>query len=411
MIAFHYPPYRGSSGIQRTLKFTRFLPEHGWDPVVLSASPMAYPQVGQDQMGEIPSSVPVTRAFALDTARHMAIGGRYVRWMAQPDRWVSWWVGGVPAGLRLIRRYRPQVLWSTHPIATAHLIGLTLRRLTGIPWVADFRDSMLEDEYPEDKLTRWSYQWVEEKVVRYSSRMVFTTEAARRMYLERYDGLRRDRCVVIPNGFDEEDFECLRPSNGAVKTRDGAIRLLHSGLIYPGERDPRAFFRALARLKGDGEIDGSKLIVDLRASGSEAYYESIIRDLGIADLVKLLPGVSYREALQDCIEADGLILMQAASCNHLIPAKAYEYLRIRKPILALTSTDGDTAGLLREIGGATIVDLADEKAIHGALPRFLRMVREKTHPLPDASRIYVYDRRNQARELGVCLSELIHADS
>ena len=89
MIAYHYPPMRGSSGIQRTLKFSHYLPQSGWGPVMLSAHPRAYANPGDDQMGDIPSSVPVTRAFALDTARHLAIGGRYAGFMALPDRWAS----------------------------------------------------------------------------------------------------------------------------------------------------------------------------------------------------------------------------------------------------------------------------------------------------------------------------------
>src|SRR5207245_1090808 len=127
-----YPPLRGSSGIQRTLQFSRYLPEQGWHPLILTASLKAYAQVGNELLGEIPPHVPVKRAFALDTARHFTFRGSYLRWMALPDRWVSWWLGGVSAGLRLVQRHRPALMWSTYPIATAHLIGLTLHRLTGI---------------------------------------------------------------------------------------------------------------------------------------------------------------------------------------------------------------------------------------------------------------------------------------
>ena len=146
MIAFHYPPFCGGSGVLRTLKFSHYLPEHGWKPIILSASPRAYSQLGNDQVGGIPASAVVTRGFALDAARHLAIRGRYLKWVAQPDRWASWWLGAVPLGLYLIRRYKPEVIWSTYPIATAHLIGLTLKLMTGIPWIADCRDSMTEDD-------------------------------------------------------------------------------------------------------------------------------------------------------------------------------------------------------------------------------------------------------------------------
>ena len=139
MIAFHFPPMQGSSGLQRTLKFARYLPDHGWQPIVLSAGAGVYQATSDAQLNEIGSTAVVRRAFALDAARHLAIHGAYPSWLALPDRWASWWLGAVPAGLALIRRYRPDVIWSTFPIATAHLIGLTLARMSGLPWVADFR--------------------------------------------------------------------------------------------------------------------------------------------------------------------------------------------------------------------------------------------------------------------------------
>src|SRR5262249_45774878 len=138
---------------QRTLKFSDYLREHGWSPVVLTVSPRAYEKVSDDQLKEIPADVPVERAFCLDTARHLAVRGRYFRWMVQPDRWVTWWFDGVRRALGIARRSRPDAIMSTYPIASAHLIASTTARLTGIPWLADFRDSMTEPGYPRDPLT------------------------------------------------------------------------------------------------------------------------------------------------------------------------------------------------------------------------------------------------------------------
>src|SRR4051812_8923822 len=142
LVAYHFPPVQGSSGLQRTLKFAQYLPSFGWQAAVLTAHPRAYEHVTADQVDDIPASTFVRRAFALDTARHLSIRGAYPRALALPDRWVSWWFGAVPAGLALIRRFKPDVIWSTFPIATAHLVGLTLAHLTRLPWVADFRDAM-----------------------------------------------------------------------------------------------------------------------------------------------------------------------------------------------------------------------------------------------------------------------------
>ena len=409
MIAFHYPPCRGSSGIQRTLKFSRYLPDYGWQPIILTAHPKAYPLVGNDQIHEIRDDIVVRRAFSLDTSQHLSMRGAYAKWMALPDRWVSWWIGALYAGLRLIRQHQPDIIWSTYPIATAHLIGLTLHYLSRIPWVVDFRDSMTEDEYPRDAVTRQSYRWIEKQAIRYGSRFVFTAASTRQMYLQRYSELRPDQCLVVSNGYDEDDFKTLSFSRAAETCTSRPVRLLHAGLIYPEERDPRPFFRALSRLKSEGYIEARHLQVDLRAAGSDDYYAAVIKDLGIDDIVHLLPALPYRQSLQDCADADALLLFQAASCNHQIPAKAYEYLRLRKPILALAPAEGDTAALLRDNGGATIVNLHDEQAVYHAMPQFLQAVQDSIHPLPDTEKVKRYDRHYQTSVLAKCLYQL--ADS
>lgn len=406
MVAFHYPPCSQSSGIHRTLKFSRYLPKTGWNPIVLSAHPRAYESRSDDQLHDIPSGVPVVRAFALDTSRSLALRGYYPRWMALPDRFVSWWLGAVPAGLRLIRRHRPDAIWSTYPIATAHLIGLTLHRLTGLPWVADFRDSMVEDTYPRDRVQRRMFRWIERQVVRHAARIVFTAESTRRMYLDRYPTLPAERCLLIPNGYDEEDFASLTRGGRAADGAERPLQLVHTGVIYPEERDPTAFFAALARLKRDGRIDAKRVRINLRASGFEDRYARALRELGIDDIVRLTPHLPYRQTLQECSDSDALLLLQGASCNHQIPAKAYEYLRAQRPIVALTADEGDTAALLKRTGGATIVDLADEAAIYAAFPDLLNVIRAGTHPLPAMGEVERFSRQQQASVLAQALSAL-----
>jgi len=404
IIAYHFPPCTGSSGLLRSLKFCRYLPEFEWQPAVLTLHPRAYETLDPAGDAAVPRDVPVVRAFALDTKKHLGFRGAYLDGMALPDRWVTWLFGAIPSGLSAIHRHKIEVIFSTFPITTAILAGLVLHRVTGKPWVVDLRDSMTEDDYPRDPRTRRVRRWVERMAMRYASRVIFTAASTRRMYLERYPNLLPENCLLIPNGYDEEDFANLTAAPSRPLPTDRPVRLLHTGLIYPEERDPRPFFRALARLKQGGELSAASLAITLRAPGTEDFYQRMIQDLGIADLVQLRPHVPYRQALQECAEADGLLLFQAANCDHQIPAKAYEYLRLRKPVLALTTYTGDTAALLNEVSGATILNLADEEEIFLGFPGFLEALRSGTHPLPDAQRIQRYTRRNQAGELARCLS-------
>ncbi|MEP6606550.1 MAG: glycosyltransferase, partial [Nitrosospira sp.] len=206
MIAFHFPPLRGSSGIQRTLKFSKYLSEYGWEPILLTAQSRAYSSTSNDLVGEIENLASVHRAFALDTSRHLSVLGHYPNILALPDRWVSWWLGAIPLGLSLIRKYRPDIIWSTYPIATAHLIGLSLCRLTGIPWVADLRDPMTDVNYPPNRLTRRIYQWIEKKTIIHCTRAVFTTPGAISAYKARFPQVPSARLCLIENGYDEENF-------------------------------------------------------------------------------------------------------------------------------------------------------------------------------------------------------------
>ena len=406
LVAFHFPPQSGSSGLLRSLKFSRYLPEFGWQPLVLSADPRAYESTDPQNGTNLPSALPVIRAFALDTKRHLGFRGGYLDWMALPDRWVSWLFGAVPAGLLAIRKYRLDAILSTFPISTAILIGFLLHRLSGKPWIVDLRDSMTEDGYPKDPTERRVRLWIERNAVRHASRIIFTADATRRMYLDRYPELSRDRCLVIPNGYDEEDFASLteRPPTPILPAQ--LVSLLHTGLVYPEERDPRPFFQALSRLKQENTISPRTLRIVFRAAGSEDLFQQIVNALGISDLIEFQPHVPYRQALQECADADGLLIFQAANCDHQIPAKAYEYLRLHKPLFALTSYSGNTAALLNEAGGSTIVNLADQNEIYRAFPSFLNAVRTATHPLPHPETVQQYARRSQAQMLADCLNDL-----
>ena len=406
MVAYHFPPMRGSSGIQRTLKFAQYLPRFGWAPLILSAHPRAYARTGTDQLAEIAADMPVRRAFALDTSRHLALRGKYLGALALPDRWCTWLLGAVPSGLLMIHKYRPQVIWSTYPIATAHLIGLVLHRVTGLPWVADFRDPMTDEGYPPDPSMRRVYQWIERLTLQNCTRAVFSTPGTIRDHLRRFPQVPPDRFTLIENGFDEENFAAAAAGLQSCRTPDEPLMLVHSGIIYPSERDPVPFFVALSSLLTKGLISASTLQVVLRATAHDDFLHPLITQHGIGAIVRLEPPVSYREALKEMLDADGLLILQAANCNSQIPAKLYEYLRAQRPVLALTDAAGDTAACLLDAGIDTMAPLDDAVAIETCLLRFLALLRDGNAPVTTMSEVAQRSRVGRTQELAALLDNL-----
>lgn len=384
MIAFHFPPQAGSSGIQRTLRFVQHLPALGWQPLVLSASPHAYDKTDADLLADVPADTVVRRAFALDTARHLQFRRRYLGWMARPDRWISWKFDAIRQGLEMIEAYKPDVIWSTYPIATAHVIASALHQKSGLPWVADFRDPMAQDGYPTDPRTWQSFQRIEADAAARARFCVFTTPGAARLYQQRYPGM-AERMVVLENGYDEESFLSAPNASVAPLASGRPLVMLHSGIVYPSERDPTQLFEALGRLKQAGTLMPQELRIRFRASVHDDLLKSLAQTHQVQDFIEVCPAIAYRDALAEMLEVDALLVMQASNCNAQIPAKVYEYLRAGKPVLGLTDPDGDTAGALRSAGLNDVVRLDSADDIALALPAVVQRIREgkaaQAHPM------------------------------
>jgi len=397
MVAFHFPPFARSSGSIRTLSFVRRLLEHNWQPIVLTAKPSAYPEVDERTLAAIPSSVRVVRAAGLDVARHLAIFGRYPAWLATPDRWNTWALAAFMAGLAWIRRERPSLIWATFPIASAVLVAVALHRATKVPLIVDLRDPMLYEGWPENPWIRATYARIERRAAALASAVIVTTPSARRLYTERYSQLPASRFMTITNGVDDTMNVEARPN---CATRSEPIVLVHSGLMEIPDRDPTAFFRAIAMLCQQGDVDHHMLRVTLRATGRDDDYRRQVAELEISDVVSVEGRISHQEALEEMRCADGLILFQGAPCNRQIPAKAYEYLACRRPIIGLVDSLGDTHELIAgQWQVPYVADMSSVPAIADVLRKFIADFRRNNAFIPDESWVEKHSRAQGARQL------------
>ena len=399
MVAFHFPPQAGSSGILRTLNFVKYLPNNGWSPTVLTASAHAHEEQRNDLVGAIPPRTRILRAFALDAARHLSIKHKYPQVLALPDRWSTWWVRAVVLGLREIWQQRPQLIWSTYPITTAHLIGGTLARLSGLPWVADFRDPMVSPAHPAHKLQRAVWQWLEAHTLRHATACVFTTQRAASAYSQRYPAA-AGKCLVIENGYDEDAFTDVQPDR--CGTPADTLLLLHSGLIYPKDRNPSTFFEAVKGLIAAGTLDRNRLRIRFRAPHHDDEVKAFAAQHGLADVVEVAPPVPYRKAIAEMMAADLLLVFQGSYFNTQIPAKIYEYLRAQRPVFAVLDPTGDTAAQLRQFDAVFYGDIASQADIANSLTTFLIIMGKESMQAALSSnlqKVKKYSRVEQAKYL------------
>src|SRR5262245_46696232 len=245
MVAYHFPPEGTSSGVLRTLKFCKYLPAYGWTPHVLTLRERAYPVTDNRLLAQVPANAVIHRTRGGDVAKMIGVRGRYPGVFAVPDRHANWFPFGVITGLRAIRSQRLTALFSTSPHPTAHLIAATLRRLTHIPWVADFRDPWIEEGlYPRPGSLRCRVEsHLERLVVNTADRITVTTPPFRHDLLQRYPGLSPSKVHVLFNGYDEDDFAGLK-----TEARTDRLEILHAGGVAPDFRDPSPLLRAVASL-------------------------------------------------------------------------------------------------------------------------------------------------------------------
>lgn len=410
LICFYFPPMQGSTGSLRAASFARYLPEFGWRVTVLTAREGSYRSSNPANQALVPAGTDVIRTRAWDLSRLLSVRGRYPRVLALPDRWLTWFVTAVWAGLRICRSEAPpSIIISTYPTPTTHLVAYALHRLTRIPWVAEFRDPMVEENYPSGRLERRIRQWIEARVAKYAAQIVTVTDGAAEMYRTRFPQA-ASRIVVVENGYEDYLDGEAAPGRQLVRGAQPTV-FLHSGVLYPAERDPTSFLEALARLKSLGKLHSDRVQFVFRGAGNEKHYMALVESLGIADLVEFRPTVSYQQASAEMAAADVLMVLQGRACNRQIPAKAYEYLYRAKPILALADPVGDTARLLARHGVEHIAALEDAPAIEGMLLSLLKQLDTgRKFFAPEPGVVAGLSRRARCRDLARLLEEALDGD-
>jgi len=370
LVTMYFPP-AGGGGVQRPLKMATHLPALGIETHVLAPDDPKW--LHRDEELHPPTQAFVHRArylgprarlpseelHGLEGADRLLAQARLLhRRVLLPDASVTWLPTAVPAAVRLVKREGIEAVITTSPPYSMNLIGASIKRLTGIPWVADLRDAVLGNADRRFELaTVRAKEKALEHVVRLVARSADAVVAVSEPIADevrRFDpaGLVR----VIPNGCDFDDFAGLEYRPGE------RFRITHTGSFF-GKRNPRAFLSALA---GSGLEDiVARFVGDFRSADREW-----VRELELGDRLELLPYVPHKRALelQRDSEANLLLLPEAAGRGRVVPSgKIFEYLAAERPILAAVPPDGAAADLVRQTGAGVVVAPDDERGLRDAL--------------------------------------------
>jgi glycosyltransferase involved in cell wall biosynthesis len=396
VLAYFFPPL-GGAGVQRTLKFVKYLAEFGWDATVVTTRSRLYPARDPSLLEEVPKTARVIRTAALPLAHWISLVlyrlrlRRLFTWVTWPDGGLGWFPFALWAGLRAVRRDRPDVIFSSSPPQSGHLAALAVHRLTGIPWVADFRDEWAADEHRADQPRTLA-------CLAARAERAFTKHARDSVVAADYFDIaglpnKDPRRVEIPNGVDDADL-----TTNSHPPADRFV-LAYVGTIY-GIRDPSPVFWALAGLIDQGEVDSGSF--EVRLVGS-LWLEGFDPPAGLE--VHSTGYVGHARALEEMSTATALLLY-VPSASLAPSGKLFEYLASGRPILCLAHPDNLASRLVEAWGAGVVADPHDESEIERAiLTLWTRWQKNRLPDQDDVRRrtIAQYSRRASAERLAALL--------
>ena len=427
-LAYMFPPL-GGGGVQRSLKFVKYLPSNGWDPVVLSVRPISYYVYDPQLLAEIPMSVQVVRTHSLDPLRLSALllGDaqratgrdrtqhtvfseasslvrlyRKVRRLAFfPDAQLGWIPFAFREGLRVIRSRKVQVIYSPAAPYSSAVTAYLLSRWTGLPYVIDFRDGWTDDAYhaPPTDFHRRAHRRLERLVVTNASAVCVYGDWLGEKLAERYPEA-RSRITEITNGFDPSDFEGLT----AAARSSGKVRLVYSGSLYAHHRS--VFTTVLRAIEALPPASREKL--ELVVVGQ--VYPEIVQDVesaGLTDVVHLKGYLSHSVALGYAESADATLLLVRKGDSASVTGKIFELLMVRRPIIALAESTGECARVLRLAGAANQLYQPDD--VTGVRESILKLIDGELKEL-DAKLVSKFSRVLQTRALSEILNSVSRAN-
>lgn len=400
MISQIFPP-AGGGGVQRTLKFVKYLPQSGWHPTVLTLKPDSGYAKDYSMLAEIPDGVRTVRTgqcnyhLALALLKKIGLNGLhsyFTRFLAMPDSMNGWISPAFFRALQLCRERKFDAIYTTAPAYSTHIIGLLLSIRTHIPWAADFRDEWTS--HSEFKCpTAFHYKLhkqLEGSVIKNASAVISASPNVTDYFQNQYSGS-KGKYHTITNGFDPEDFKTINISS---RNNDEKMQITFIGSVY-GYVDPVPFLNAVKELIDARKIQRDKLII--RFVGNFWISNDAVKQY--SGLYEVLPYTDHPNAIACMAESDLLLVLLRRSLK-TIPAKIFEYFAVNRPVLAIVPQDGIAAELVAAYKAGFTADPENPADIKESVLKAYNLWSDKKLNLhPDEDFVKTFDRRLLTQKL------------
>lgn len=428
LIAYHWPP-TGGVRVQRWVKLVKYLAQQGWHISVYTPANPIRDYVDEQLLQEIPSTValltqPVREPLRL-VQRFMrkkdTVGIGLMREKSMRSSWLSkflLWiranffipdarVGWVRPSFRYLQRYlalhKHDVLVTTGPPHSMHLLGKKLGKACNIPWVADFRDPWVHIDYMHRMpLTQWAlakHKRLERRVVQAANAVVVVT---RTMY-EEFSAHAPKQIEIISNGYDPVDFPPLATTPEGVKA---PLIILHMGPMNP-DRNPLILWKTLARLQKEG-IATPRTLQLHTLGGADITVKQAVDQWQVQSLVQFLPFIPH-EQVPERLQQAGILLLcinDTPVAKGLHTGKLFEYLAAQRPILSLGPHDGEAAVIIHQCEAGVNIALDEEEALYNYLRQAL-LQGVPTQAVGKEKEVKRYSRKEQAEHYNTLLRSLL----
>jgi glycosyltransferase involved in cell wall biosynthesis len=399
-IAYLFPPVAGG-GVQRSSKFVKYLPHFGWEPIILTVKEPYDFYSDYDLYNEVKENCKIYKTFSIEPMKWVRkiIKRTYQKrielnntgelrakkslkpeflvklktYLLIPDNEILWLPFAVWRGWRIIKREKPSIIYSTASPYTDHLIALLLKKITHLPWLADFRDLWVDRaNFPKNRWRLFIDRKLEAKVLKNADHITTSSPLITARFKELYPA---DKYTTITNGFDENDFseaENLEPA-------EDEFRITYTG-IFNKEQDPQKIFQAVKKLIVENKEFKDKIkmrfIGQLDNPGDFENY-NLLKRLGLNKYSEIISYQPHQKVIEEMCKASVLLLLvgEYPHSEGIFTGKLFEYLRAKRPILAVVHPAGVASDVIRNTNSGIVVSHANEDEIARGILNLFDMFR------------------------------------